>query len=307
MKKKFSVLICGLGMIGMDYQSKKKDIYLNYCDLFKNSKNFFLKAGIDNKLKKRKKFRKKFNKKTYINLSSIKKEFFDIIVICVNTKNFSKIYESIYLNQIKPLIFILEKPGGTNYLQLLKFKNYCKKNNIYVIMNYSRNYNFKLLKFFRDNLPKLGLVEEIKINYFKGILNSCSHYISLLLKLNLINQNIKLIHTDIIKNKNDIFGNFKFFSKKKVLFNYEKSKEEKILFLGKKKNLCYYTERGEIFLLSKKQLNKKKFYINIDLNFILILIRKIITKTINSKNLDNEINTLKIINNILNYKNEKKI
>jgi hypothetical protein len=297
-KKKFSVLICGLGKIGMIYKSKKKNVYYNYSDLFKNSKFFFLKAGVDHIKKKRIKFQKKFQIKTYMNLSSIKKDFFDVIVICVNTKNFNKIYNTIYLNKIKPHVFILEKPGGNDYLKLQKFKNYCKKNNIKVVMNYSRNHNLKLLQFFRDNLPKLGLVKEIQVNYFKGIMNSCSHYISLLLKLNLIKKNIKLLNTNISKKQNDIFGNVKFFSKRKIFINYKKGEEENILFLGKNGTLCYYTESGKIFLSSTKLKKNKIFYVDINLNFILILVKKIITKTVNSKILQNEINTIKILNHI---------
>ena len=254
---KYKTLVVGLGKIGMMYNfSAVKKNYSNHCDVFRSEKIFELSGGVDIDKKKRKIFDKKFNIPSFESLTraniSLKP---DIIVLSVPTFKFENIFKEIYSKRIKPLIFILEKPGGFNSQKLQFFLKYCKKNNINLIMNYTRNFSSRLNKISKFlSKKKLGKLKKIEIIYKKGVYNSCSHYLSF------INNFFKLDKIRIIKKENffkgnqDYFGNVSLKSTFDLNLLFTKHKHERINIIGSKGRLSYITEKNQVnYLISKKK------------------------------------------------------
>ena len=246
---KYKTLIVGLGKIGMMYNlDTLKKNYSNHCDVFNSDKIFELLGGVDTNKIKRNIFDKKFSKPSFESLT--KANIFlkpDIVVISVQTYKFESIFKEIYSLKIKPLIFILEKPGGLDYKKLNFFFRYCKKNNINILMNYTRNFSQRLKNISKFlSKEKLGTLKQININYKKGIYNSCSHYLSFINNFFNFNKIENIHRKNFFKKKQDYFGNVNFSSLVNVSLLYAKNKDEKISIIGSKGTLNYLTEKNQV-------------------------------------------------------------
>lgn len=263
-----TVLVVGLGKVGMLYSSNKK-IYNNHSDLFYHSKKFKLIAGVDKNKKKIQKFKKKYSLEAYSNLTKACFELKpEIIVLSVDTHSVSKIYNQIIKKKIKPKYFILEKPGSYIYDDLNKFHLYCKKKKINLIINYQRNFsnlNLKIKKKIFHN-KKSKTLKQIDVTYNKGLFNSCSHYLNFL--LNIIDDShfykIKINNRYKKTSIQDFFLDFSFNSKISINFIYKKNQDEKIIFyFDDSYKIIYKTEKRIAYTLDKK----KKENINSDIKF----------------------------------------
>ena len=180
--KKTSVLIIGLGNIGMLYDLKLKDDekILTHSKSFHSNKEFSLVGGVDINKKNRNLFEKNyqcpaFNKieKAMIRLSP------DIVVVSTSSgshlKNIKEIFE--YGN---PKIIICEKPLSLELKEAIKIVEICKKNSSKLFINYFRRTQpafleiYNQLKFKKIKTPFQGICF-----YSKGIFNTCSHFIDL--------------------------------------------------------------------------------------------------------------------------------
>lgn len=263
-----TVLVVGLGKMGMLYGSNKK-IHNNHSDLFYKSKKFKLIAGVDKNKKKITKFKKKYSLGAYSNLA---KAYFElkpeIIVLSVDTHSVPKIYNQIIKKEIKPKYFILEKPGSFIYDDLKKFHLYCKKKKINLIINYQRNFSNLSLKIKKKIFQneKIKTLKKIDVIYNKGLFNSCSHYLNFL--LNIIDDSyfykIKINKRYKKSSIQDFFLDFSFNSKISINFFFKKNQDEKIIFyFDNSYKIIYKTEKRIAFTLYKK----KKENINSDIKF----------------------------------------
>jgi hypothetical protein len=216
MKKKIALI--GLGNIGMMYDYDKNGSYtLTYATALKRSKKLDFIGAVDISKKKRELFEKKFQIKSF---STPKKLFEkikpDIVIISTPTnKHLDIIKELIKLK--KNLVIICEKPLTKNYNTIMKLENLVKKNKNKVYTNYMRLFDPKFLsikKYFEEN-KKLNFFCEVFYN--GSLLNSCSHYISLIITLFGNNYKIKILK--IKKN----FCDFKLIYKNSEIYFYSSS------------------------------------------------------------------------------------
>lgn len=180
MKQK--IVLIGLGNIGMMYDLKKpKSFILTYAKAIKQSKKLEFSGAVDVSKKKRKLFERNYKIKSFSSTKKLLEHIDpDIIVISTPTKTHSKIISDIKLKK-KNIFIICEKPLTENFQKISKIKRLMKTNNIKIFTNYMRLVD-----------PKVSYLKEIikfnkKSNFFCEVfyngtlLNSCSHYISLMM------------------------------------------------------------------------------------------------------------------------------
>lgn len=216
MKKKIALI--GLGNIGMMYDYYKTSSYtLTYATALKKSKKLDFIGAVDISKKKRNLFEKKFKLKSF---STAKRLFQkikpDIVVISTPTiKHLGIINQLLKLK--KNLVIICEKPLTKNYNTIRRLESLIKKNKNKVYINYMRLIDPKFLlikRYFKEN-KKLNFFCEV---FYNGkLLNSCSHYISLIISLFGNNYKIK---TQKIKNN---FCDFKLIYKNSEVYFYSSS------------------------------------------------------------------------------------
>lgn len=298
--KSLTVLVVGLGKIGMMYGNNSNKNNLNHCNVFYNSKFFSLKAGVDTSKKKRNFFEKKYKLPSYQNLKSAIKNFkYDIIVISVNTNKVKKVYEAIYKLKILPKFFVIEKPGCYNFKNLLKLQKYCTNNNVIPIMNYTRNYSNKLNKISSYLSSKnIGKINKIEVIYKKGIFNSCSHYISFIGKILNKKKEFKVIKKNVFRKKNDFYGDFEIWRNLKINFLYKNSSNECIKIFGSKITINYLTEKNKIQIILKNKIKEIPNDFDNELKNLTNFIKKTYKNKKKINFLDNEILTLKLLNKI---------
>ena len=303
---KFSCLIVGLGKVGMMYDFYNPTFRTHLSAIHKLN-NFYIKGAVDKSHYKRKKFEKKFNAPSFSDLlEAVTKLKPSILIIAVNTDNVSKIYEKIIRNKLKFKAIIFEKPVANKVQIAKKIFKYCNNNKIYVFVNYMRRYDKsieKIKKLIDEN--KLGLIKEIKVNYKKGFINSCSHYINFLDYLNLINKKIKVFKiTKFSKNDNQI--NFVIKNSFDVNFNSFKknSIDEKIIIYGELLSIEYLTEKGIIKIISKNKDRYIKNNYSKPFKSVYENIRDVLMIKKNPKSsIKDSLRTLEIINIVLSKKN----
>lgn len=182
MKKK--VALVGLGQIGMMYDINKSSSYiLSYCKALQRSKYLEFIATVDIDKKKRILFEKKYNLKTFDTIDNLLKNLNpDIIIISTPTRtHFDLLKRLIKFN--KKIIVICEKPITDSYKKIKKIEKLVKDKNIKIFTNYMRLSDPKLIyiKNFIKNNNKSNFFCEV---FYNGtLLNSCSHYISLILNI----------------------------------------------------------------------------------------------------------------------------
>ena len=125
---KNSVLIVGLGNIGLIYDYNKSYKYIETLSkaFFKNP-SFNLLGAVDTSIKKTLLFKKKFDLPAYNSVEkAINKLKPNIIVIAVNTEYHLKIINYIF-SFYRPKTIFCEKPIAYSYQDSLKIKELCKK------------------------------------------------------------------------------------------------------------------------------------------------------------------------------------
>lgn len=135
--KKHSVVLLGLGQIGMGYdlQCHDQDTCMTHARAFYINTDFELKAGYDLDDNKVKQFIENYHIFASSHLHELPKA--DIAVICTPTATHADIFEkAIY--QITPKVVLLEKPIAYSIEDIQKIISLAQKNNIKIFMNYIR-------------------------------------------------------------------------------------------------------------------------------------------------------------------------
>lgn len=104
----------------------------------------------------------------------------DLISICVSTNfHLQIIKEAVQYSFVKTII--LEKPSGKNLAEALEIQQLAKEHNKKIIVNFSRNFSEGIETLKKDILQnKFGELQHINGVYTKGLLNNCSHLLSIL-------------------------------------------------------------------------------------------------------------------------------
>ncbi len=300
---KISTLVVGLGKIGMLYKNENFFLFNNHCQSIINHNKFKLVGGVDINKKKLKKFEENYQIPSFLNF----KKAYDktnpkMIILSTPTRINDKIFDYIKKKNIKPQIFVIEKPGSYNYKHFQNFSIYCKKKKIKLFVNYQRSFS-NSLKFFR-NFVNSGKKIKIYINYKKGFYNSCSHYINFFFNIFQSTKYNIIKIKKYKKQKNDFFVNCQIKINRSISFDFKKTKDEKIVFKNSNGNqIQYFTEKSKIVLIKnkKKTIIKNDFYKNIK-NLLDKIVKEY--KTRSDFNLISSLKTLELIHNI-QKKNEK--
>ncbi len=203
---KYSVLIIGLGNIGMkfDYENNSKKIILTHSKAFNLNNNFNLIGGVDIEEKNIINFKKKYKSRGF---SQIKEAMNilcpDIVVIASPTNKHLENIKEVFKYK-SPKFIICEKPLSYEINETSKILELCKSNNSKLFINYFR-------RVLPGNLKILSLLNEKEIKtpffgiciYSKGLFNSSSHFINLfeflfgkVKNIKLINKNLNILNSD---------------------------------------------------------------------------------------------------------------
>ena len=183
-KNKISVGIIGAGVIGAGLIIKNnkpifiKDVdrSLSHSAFVNSSEKFTLNFILEKKLNIRKVLNTVYNCKILSSLKKITKtDCPDIISICVQDQYHYEILEQVI--ELKPKLVIIEKPISTDPVLSKKIINIYKKNNIRMLVNYSRRF----VPFFKNLSKKLRRQEILsaQVHYANGLLHNGCHIIDL--------------------------------------------------------------------------------------------------------------------------------
>lgn len=178
----YSVLIIGLGQIGMDYDydqdTKSKDIVLTHAQAVSAHDDFELVGGVDARIVQREKFFQKFKRPAYENVSEAFSVCdYDIVVISVSTDWHLEIFKAV-LSQAKPKLILLEKPLAYSSEDSLAIIELSEAECVPIAVNFFRAYEPEFVKLgmqFRSGL--LGFPLTAVVRYTNGMINNGSHWV----------------------------------------------------------------------------------------------------------------------------------
>ena len=259
---KYSVLIVGLGNMGMGYDLKKQsnNIILSHAKSFYLNDNFRLIGGVDLKDCNIVNFEREYNCKAYKRIKdALELKDPDIIVVSSSTySHFENIKDIIKFGN--PKMILCEKPLSFDINEALEISNLCKENNVKLFVNFFR-------RVLPGNLEILSLIKSNEISnpfqgvctYSKGLFNSSSHFIDF---FQFLFGNV--IQTKIINNNlfnKDPEPDFQIeFAKGNIVFLANKNKSVFVnsieLIMGNSKLIF---ENGEDNVIWKKIKEDKRF------------------------------------------------
>ena len=250
MKKK--IVLIGLGKIGMMYDFDKPNLFfLSYAKALKQSKKFKFIGAVDISEKKRKLFQKKYNIKTFKTIDNLLNELNpDIVVISTPTKSHLEIIMKL-INFKKNITILCEKPVTDNYKKITKIEKFVKGKNIKIFTNYMRLADPKVLRI-KSFITKTKSNFFCEVFYNGTLLNSCSHYISLI--INLFGTKYKI---EVLKKEKNFFDFKLIFKNCEVMFfssSMRKINYEDIRIINKKR-VIYYKNGGQEIIEEKANLN----------------------------------------------------
>ena len=293
--QKYKCLVIGLGKISMEYDKKIK-LYLTHCKSIKKHPAFDLVGGVDYNLNKKNFFEKKFNSDFFSDIrTAIKKKNPNIIIIATSTNSHYIVFKEI-LKHSTPEIILFEKPITLDFKKTLEIARMAKNKNVKIFVNYNRISDIS-----SESIKKILKISSSKkfkifVHYSKGLQNSCSHFISLLMfwfgDLGKIKWKKKIRS---IKKINDIDVDFELVSNRlRVIFNttkYENFSHNSINIYGKDIKIEYMHNGTEIRYF-KRYYDKEFFEYSLRL-------KKIIKNNFNKYQLN-------VYDNLYNYLINKK-
>ena len=183
MNSKTTVLIVGLGNIGMGYDLKEENkTILSHAKAFSLDKNFDLVGGIDPSLEKREIFENIYKIKSYASFIDANKLISPDLIVIASPTDEHLTSVNLGLQFFRPKILLCEKPLAFSLSDSLKIIEICKEKSIPLIVNYPRlsdpgvniikkNILSKTFKY-----PVQGVVW-----YSKSLYNSGIHFINLMI------------------------------------------------------------------------------------------------------------------------------
>ena len=179
---KYSVVVVGLGQIGMgyDYEDYAGEMALTHCSAFKRHPGFNLLGGVDKSAQKRARFEHKFGLPAHETLGGfLEVSVPDVIVVAVPTQFHGKVFEEAL--SCEPRLIVCEKPLSRDYDEARHFITQAANANVSVFVNHILRYEPSLLKI-KALIDRGGFGKIYKGNvwYAKGLLNNGSHFVDLL-------------------------------------------------------------------------------------------------------------------------------
>lgn len=208
-----SVLIIGAGKIAQGFDNPKDNNIRTHIKAYLNFPNKFKVSAIcDTDKKLADEAAKKWNiENVFYDYDEIKKKNYDVVSICTPDHTHGYFLKKILLN--KPKVIFLEKPMGLNYQDSVDVFEECKKNNILLLLNYSRLYIDDFSKIKAKLKSKNNKLLSVDLKYHKGFDHTCSHLINLFFYMfspKLINYTLNDEFIDYDINDPTISGTFNF-------------------------------------------------------------------------------------------------
>jgi predicted dehydrogenase len=179
----FSVLILGLGQIGMgyDFDATPATLVLTHARAFHEHTGFALAGGVDTDFRKRKRFSERYAAPAFPDIdSAIALVQPDIVVVATPTAHHRETVDSVLLRH-RPKAILCEKPLAYGLEDAEAIVAACAAKGCALYVNYMRNSEPGVLEVKRRLLdgriksPVKGVVW-----YSKGVFNNGSHFLSLL-------------------------------------------------------------------------------------------------------------------------------
>lgn len=183
-KKKYNVLLIGLGQIGFYYDwdgEKTKPSIQSHAKAFFLHDGFNLVAAVDPCLKARQDFSLAYNIPAYESLSDLPTYInYEIVVIATPT-NFHLRTVDFLAKNFKPQCILCEKPVGYHLSEINEIESICEINNISFFVNYIRRVDPAVLEIKRliSSGIEGGILSGV-VWYSKGFIHNASHFIDLL-------------------------------------------------------------------------------------------------------------------------------
>ena len=179
----YSVLLLGLGQIGMgyDYDAADNTLVLTHARAFFEHPAFVLSGGIDIDAEKRERFTMRYAAPSFADLdSALAAVQPNVVVVATPTATHRNAVDSI-LKTFRPQAILCEKPLSARLEEAKAIMDACAAANCALYVNYMRNSEPGALEVKRRLLdgriqaPVKGVVW-----YSKGVFNNGSHFLNLL-------------------------------------------------------------------------------------------------------------------------------
>jgi predicted dehydrogenase len=176
-----NVSIVGLGKIGAQYDLKNRSQKLTHASAIQGDSRFRLTSGCDNNIESRNTFESTYGVPSFGTLKEMMEySSADVIVIATETDmHLENIYETLAYDSVK--LLLCEKPISRKVESLVNLKEFIKRSNKQVLINYQR----------RTEMPATVIRSKILTNVFgeflggsalysRGYFNNASHIIDLI-------------------------------------------------------------------------------------------------------------------------------
>ncbi|TGM60690.1 Gfo/Idh/MocA family protein [Leptospira vanthielii] len=178
-----TVLIVGLGQIGMGYDSllDSSEYILTHARACSVHPDFTLVGGVDASQKNREKFESLYSGNGYENVeAALAEQKPDLVIVSTPTETHLEVIEQI-TSYHTPKAILCEKPLAYNLEDAKKIVEICANRNIRLYVNYHRRSD-PGVKNVAELFEKIDASEKFKgvCWYSKGIYNNGSHFIDLL-------------------------------------------------------------------------------------------------------------------------------
>ncbi|MFT4529626.1 MAG: putative dehydrogenase [Thalassolituus oleivorans] len=182
----YTALIVGCGNIagGFDVSGSESKYAKSHAGAYRKNPNITVVACVDPISKQAETFARHWGiNDYYTDLGGIPEDQkFDVVSICSPTStHFEAVLACV---RFRPQVIFIEKPITPSANDSRKLKALCVENGIHLVVNYSRRWDYKIMKLVDDlNDGSDGVIRSIVATYNKGILNNGSHMLDLLWRI----------------------------------------------------------------------------------------------------------------------------
>ncbi len=182
----YSVLLIGLGNVAVGYDVDQSDdtLCLTHAKAFSENPNFDLIAGVDTCDTRRHSFSEIYKCQSFVTIEDAMNTIQpNVVVVATPTSSHLSVMENIFQFG-QPDVILCEKPLSDTYEKAEKMVRLCNANNCELYVNFFRRVEKSILEVKKRlgnksvKLPAKGILW-----YSKGLFNSGSHFIDLLMFL----------------------------------------------------------------------------------------------------------------------------